>query len=396
LIIVMGAPTSAAIGSNGDDGSGNMVQKPSRLPEPFDEAAEEKVRGLLAALASPAAAWRAKEAKLATLAPLCRAHPRETLEAVLCSGPCAVLDALLGVMASERTSAGSKLAAADVLAGVCTEPRAAAALCPGDVVGRLMRCAAAAAGADGRAAAAHALWQLSVAHDFAPEVVGHAGSAFRVVEVLARDVSAGGSAPGCMCALRAMQHMLQAYTGGGSSSTEATDRIGARVVGPLCSLLDPGQPEAAAGAAQLLAMLSATTANRARVSAAGGVPRLITLLRCAGNNNNNTDAAAAGWPQQPLQQQQKLQLQQQEAAAAAALAALTQLARSDTRLCHELLAAGVVPGLLALLRLPACSGGALQLLGDLASQPDGRRALQYADALPLLVVAAEVGVTSDV
>lgn len=155
---------------------------------------------------------------------------------------------------------------------------------------------------------------------------------------------------------------------------------------PLCNLLEANHAEAAAAAAELLALLGQSAPNRARIVAAGGIQRLVILMRQASNNCSTLAATCSG----DTQQQQQVAMQQQETAAAQALHALAQLARGDSKLCLELLGAHVMPGLLQLLILKGCCAGALGLIGDLVALPEGRRALQYADGLAALAEVAQV------
>jgi hypothetical protein len=197
------------------------------------------------------------------------------------------------------------------------------------------------------------------------------------------------------------------------------------MVEPLCNLLDSQQPEAAAAAAELLALLAQTGPNRARIVAAGGIPRLVALMRHASSSTNSSDGGLAGaGPYSLLQSSSgsvvipggsKAELAMvpastggattaspaadpavspaslQEVAAQAALQALAQLTRGDTKLCAELLSAQVMPGLLQLLRSRRCCAAALALIGDLAALPEGRRALHYADGFAPLSQVAQVG-----
>lgn len=218
------------------------------------------------------------------------------------------------------------------------------------------------------------------------QVVSHAGNAFKVVDLLAEDMQQGSSST-CMCALRATQNLLQAYITHGAG--DAGERIGGRIIEPLCNLLEANHPEAAAAAAELLALLGQSAPNRARIVGLGGVQRLVMLMRQCSNNCSNLAAknAADGLQEQ---QQKQAAMQQQETAAAQAVHALAQLARGDNKLCLDLLGAHVMPGLLQLLRLKGCSAGALGLIGDLVVLPEGRRALQYAEGFNALADAAQV------
>jgi hypothetical protein len=209
-------------------------------------------------------------------------------------------------------------------------------------------------------------------------------------------------------------------------------RIGGRMVEPLCNLLDSQQPEAAAAAAELLALLAQTGPNRARIVAAGGIPRLVALMRQASSSTNSSSGLAGASPYSLLQSTatsssssssavtpgaNKAELvtllpastggamsaasaaansasspaSLQEAAAQAALQALAQLTRGDAKLCAELLSAQVMPGLLQLLCSRGCCAAALALIGDLAALPEGRRALHYADGFAALSQVAQVG-----
>lgn len=195
-----------------------------------------------------------------------------------------------------------------------------------------------------------------------------------------------GSSSTCVCALRATQNLLHAYAANGAS--DACERIGGRVIEPLCNLLEASHPEAAAAAADLLALLGQSTTNRARIVASGGVQRLVMLMRQASNNCNTlaVDSASVADPQQAT-----INLQQQETAAAQALHALAQLSKGDSKLCLELLGAHIMPGLLQLLRHKVCCPGVLSLMGDLVTLPEGRRALQYAEGFAALADSAAVG-----
>lgn len=218
------------------------------------------------------------------------------------------------------------------------------------------------------------------------QVVSHAGNAFKVVDLLAEDMQQASSST-CMCALRATQNLLQAYITHGTG--DAGDRIGARIIEPLCNLLEAKHPEAATAAAELLALLGQSAPNRARIVAAGGLQQLVALMRQTSSNCTSMAANSTAGEADPPQQQAAVQ--QQEAAAAQVLHALSQLSRGDSKLCMELLSAHVMPALLQLLHLPGCSAGALGLMGDLVTLPEGRRALQYAEGLTALADAVEVG-----
>ncbi|KAF8063766.1 hypothetical protein HT031_003623 [Scenedesmus sp. PABB004] len=357
---------------------------PAAAAPPFDEAAEGQALAALGQLAGPAP-WRAKEAALAALSGLARERAAELAEAALAAGPSAVLEALLCLMASGRTQPPAKQRAADLLCALCSSRACWLVLSPPSVVGRLMGMACQ-GGADVRDAAARALWQLSCESAWSPEVLSHAGSAFRVVDLLTEDMQAAPGSTTCLIALRATQHLLHAASGGG----DAAERIGARVAEPLCGLLDPARPEAAAAAAELVALLAAAPANRARIVTAGGIARLVGLLRGAGGEAGGPAAPAPSRAASRQQQQQQPEAPPpQVAAAQAALTALATLVHGDPKLASELLAAGVMPGLAQLLRGSAvCAGGALQLMGELASLPEGRRALINCDGLAALEQAA--------
>ncbi|WIA14332.1 hypothetical protein OEZ85_002862 [Tetradesmus obliquus] len=189
---------------------------------PYNEKLEASVLELLPQLtgACNKAPWPKKEQALQQLNAALQQHARETQEAILCAGPTAVLDSILAILVSERTQLPSKLLAADVLSCMCSGAKACLLLCPSSIVERLMRCAYR-GDADVKAAAARALWQLSCLQDCSPEVVSHAGNAFKVVELLAQDIQ-GGSAT-CMCALRATQNLLHTYAT--SAAGDAGDRI---------------------------------------------------------------------------------------------------------------------------------------------------------------------------
>jgi hypothetical protein len=195
------------------------------------------------------------------------------------------------------------------------------------------------------------------------------------------------------------------------------------MIEPLCNLLDSQQPEAAAAAAELLGLLAQTGPNRARIVAAGGIPRLVALMRQGSNiisSSSNISSAGVG-PYSALPRSSSSPAFQsssraepaafpasasasssatapaaaspaslQEVAAQAALQALAQLTRSDAKLCAELLSAQVMPGLLQLLRSSSCCAAALALIGDLAVLPEGRRALHYADGFSALSAVAQV------
>lgn len=194
------------------------------------------------------------------------------------------------------------------------------------------------------------------------------------------------------------------------------------MIEPLCNLLDSQQPEAAAAAAELLALLAQTAPNRARIVAAGGIPRLVALMRQANGSSSSINMACAN-PYSLLQSSSAAAIPSgskaepagtaagaalpastaaaaapaaaspaslQEAAAQAALQALAQLSRGDAKLCAELLSAQVMPGLLQLLRNAGCCAAALALIGDLAALQEGRRALHYADGFAALSAAAQV------
>lgn len=135
----------------------------------IDEQIEARLVDLLVNVTSTRA-WAAKEDSLQQIAPLISQHPDELQEALLLTGPTAVVDSILSVIISQRTKLPSKLLAADVLSEVCSNcSKACLLLCPSNLVERLMRCAYKGDG-DMKAAAARALWQLSCHHDFSPEV----------------------------------------------------------------------------------------------------------------------------------------------------------------------------------------------------------------------------------
>jgi len=214
-----------------------------------------------------------------------------------------------------------------------------------------------------------------------------------VVELLAEDMQQGGSST-CMCALRATQNLLQTYASNGAG--DAGDRIGGRVIEPLCNLLEPGHHESAAAAAELLALLSQTAQNRARILAAGGIPRLIALMRHASSISASSHCDTGVCDSSPESSPVSTAMQRHtsvlaEAAAEAAMHAMAQIAKGDAKLCSELLGAHVVPELLLLLQSRvSCAAAALSLLGDLAALPEGRRAFQYANGFAVLAGVAQV------
>lgn len=124
---------------------------------------------LAAALIAKDATWSSKQSCLEQLVVISQQHLPQVLEAVLCAGLSQVLDSMLAIMVSSRTSLESKLRAADLLSMVCADPECCLLLSPSTLVDRLMRCATKGK-THTKAAAARALWQLACQQELVPEV----------------------------------------------------------------------------------------------------------------------------------------------------------------------------------------------------------------------------------
>jgi hypothetical protein len=93
-------------------------------------------------------------------------------EALLLVGVRAVVDTLLSLIISSRSSAAAKLTAADTLSVICTDPQCMLLISPGNLVDRVIRAAVYQGHDDTRTAAARCLWQLACHPEYSPEV-GH-------------------------------------------------------------------------------------------------------------------------------------------------------------------------------------------------------------------------------
>lgn len=191
------------------------------------------------------------------------------------------------------------------------------------------------------------------------QVITHAGGPFKLMELLAQDMH--GDSCTCMYALRAAHSLTLSH----KDSMEALDKIGVKMVLPLINLLDIAKPQLATAATEIVALLAKSANNKSRMCAAGGIVRLVCLLRSG-----------------------------HTATAAASLDALSQLAKADGKLALELLSCQAMPGILQLLSHGSCMTAALALLGDLVGVPQGRRALLADEGAKVLSAFVQVSITT--